>query len=62
MVDLNIFVFAGRLAGVRGGLDAVKAVKTGVERHTRMAENATVQAFSAIREAVDSREKEILKV
>ncbi|CAM9094913.1 unnamed protein product, partial [Ectocarpus fasciculatus] len=50
-----------RLAGVRGGLDAVKAVKTGVERHTRMAENATVQAFSAIREAVDSREKEILK-
>ncbi|CAM9648078.1 unnamed protein product [Ectocarpus sp. 8 AP-2014] len=50
-----------RLARVRGGLDAVEAVKTGVEKHTRLAESATVQAFSAIRAAVDSREKEILK-
>lgn len=55
-------LFAARLARVRGGLDAVEAVKTGVEKHTRMAENATVQVFSAIRAAVDSREKEILKV
>lgn len=62
MVDLYLFVFADRLARVRGGLDAVEAVKTGVEKHTRLAESATVQAFSAIRATVDSREKEILKV
>ncbi|CAM9465631.1 unnamed protein product, partial [Scytosiphon promiscuus] len=50
-----------RLARVRGALDAVEAVKIGVEHHTRMAEMAATQTFSAIRAAVDERERDILK-
>ncbi|CAM9507129.1 unnamed protein product, partial [Hapterophycus canaliculatus] len=50
-----------RLAGVRGALDAVEAVRTGVEHHTRMAERAATQAFQAIRAAVDERERDVLQ-
>lgn len=51
-----------RLAAVQGAIEAVGAVKAGVERSTRMAEKKAVQAFSKLRRAVDFREKAILKV
>ena len=55
-------IFNARLASLQGALDAIEAVKTGVEQHSRMAEKTALQFFSSIRAAVDSREKAVLKV
>lgn len=52
----------GRLAKLQGALDAIEAVKTGVEQNSRMAEKAAFHLFASIRAAVDSREKTVLKV
>ena len=51
-----------RLAEVQGAVEAVEAVKTGVEHSTKMAEKAATQAFSNLRRAIDFREKAMLKV
>lgn len=51
-----------RLAKLQGALDAIEAVKTGVEQNSRMAEKTALKFFASIRAAVDSREKEVLKV
>lgn len=58
---LTIHIYA-RLAKLQGALDAIEAVKTGVEQNSRTAETAAVQLFSSIRAAVNSREKAVLKV
>lgn len=58
----TIRLFHYSLAKVQGALDAVEAVKTGVEQHSRMAEKSAVQVFASIRAAVDSREKAVLEV
>lgn len=59
---LTIRFFHCRLAKVQGALDAIEAAKTGVEKHTRMAEKSAVQVFASIRADVDSREKAVLEV
>lgn len=51
-----------RLAEVQGAVEAVEAVKTGVEQSTKMAEKAAAQVFSNLRRAIDFREKAMLKV
>ncbi|CAM9144806.1 unnamed protein product, partial [Laminaria digitata] len=51
-----------RLAEVQGAVEAVEAVKIGVEQSTKMAEKAAAQAFSNLRRAIDFREKSMLKV
>lgn len=51
-----------RLAKLQGALDAIEAVKTGVEQNSQMAEKSAIKFFASIRAAVDSREKEVLKV
>lgn len=61
MALLTVRVYV-RLAKLQGALDAIEAVKTGVEQHSLMAEKAAVQLFSSIRAAVDAREKAVLKV
>lgn len=47
---------------MQGAVEAVEAVKTGVEQSTKMAEKAAAQAFSNLRRAIDFREKTMLKV
>ena len=51
-----------RLAKLQGALDAIEAVKTGVEQNSRMAEKAAIKCFASIRAAVDTRERAMLKV
>ena len=51
-----------RLAQVQGAVEAVQAVKTGVEQSTKMAEKAAAQVFANLRRAIDFREKAMLKV
>lgn len=62
LIARSPIVYDARLAAVQGAIEAVEAVKTGVERSTRMAEKTAVQTFSKLRRAVDFREKATLKV
>lgn len=65
MCDICLHVFSVsdvRLAKLQGALDAIEAVKTGVEQHARMAEKTAIQFFSSLRAALDSREQAVLKV
>ncbi len=62
-MSLHFFSISNvRLAKLQGALDAIEAVKTGVEQHARMAEKTAIQFFSSLRAALDSREQAVLKV
>lgn len=52
----------GRLATVQSAVTSVETIRTGVEQSTRTAENAALRAFDDLRQAINMRQKAMLKV